>query len=157
MNFLGTGANNSNVTANKTKLSYEEQGGNDRVYVLDKYQDCSTSTCGIIDKHNDYNADIKVRLIEHEEVGGLDVVVDGHREREDGTKQGDVLTGSKAEEVPRSIRGVTKERLAAKPIKYVLKGTQRYLSIGYDLAVDHLTIKHEGVDAIKLPPHTKSL
>ena len=52
---------------------------------------------------------------------------------------------------------MTKERLAAKPIKYVLKGTQRYLSIGYDLAAGHLTIKHEGVDAIKLPPPTKSL
>ena len=58
---------------------------------------------------------------------------------------------------PRSIPGVTKERLAAKPIKYVLNGTQRYLSIGYDLAAGHLTIKHEGVDAIKLPPPIKSL
>ena len=52
---------------------------------------------------------------------------------------------------------MTKERLASKPIKYVLKGTQRYLSIGYDLEADHPTIKHEGVDAIKLPPPTKSL
>ena len=115
-----------------------------------------TSTCGIIDKHNDYNADIKVRLIEHEEVGGLDVVVDGHREREDGTKQGDP-TSYEAHKVPRSIPGVTKERLAAKPIKYVLNGTQRYLSIGYDLAAGHLTIKLEGVDAVKLPPPIKSL
>ena len=52
---------------------------------------------------------------------------------------------------------MTKERLAAKPIKYVLNGTQRYLSIWYDLAADHLTIKHEGVDTMKLPPPTKSL
>ena len=52
---------------------------------------------------------------------------------------------------------MTKERLAAKPIKYVLKGTQRYLSIGYDLAAGHLTIKLEGVDAVKLPPPIKSL
>ena len=158
MYFVGTGANNSNVTANKTKLSYEEQGGNDKVAVppLGSGLDCSTSTCGIIDKHNDYNADIKVRLIEHEEVGGLDVVVDGHREREDGTKQGDVTYRS---DEPRSILvpGVTKERLAAKPIKYVLNGTQRYLSIGYDLAAGHLTIKLEGVDAVKLPPPIKSL
>ena len=58
---------------------------------------------------------------------------------------------------PRSIPGVTKERLAAKPIKYVLNGTQRYLSIGYDLAAGHLTIKLEGVDAVKLPPPIKSL
>jgi len=154
MNFLGTGANNSNVTANKTKLSYEEQGGNDKVCLPSfRDQECSTSTCGIIDKHNDYNADIKVRLIEHEEVGGLDVVVDGHREREDGTKQGD----QPYPDIPRSIPGVTKERLSAKPIKYVLKGTQRYLSIGYDLAAGHLTIKLEGVDAVKLPPPIKSL
>ena len=156
MNFLGTGANNSNVTANKTKLSYEEQGGNDNVYLRNKNVQCSTSTCGIIDKHNDYNADIKVRLIEHKKVGGLDVVVDGHREREDGTKQGD-KTDTLHE--PRSILvpGVTKERLAAKPIKYVLKGTQRYLSIGYDLAAGHPTIKHDGVDVVKLPPPTKRI
>ena len=52
---------------------------------------------------------------------------------------------------------MTKECLAAKPIKYVLKATQRYLSIGYDLAAGHPTIKHEGVDAIKLPLLIKSL
>jgi len=160
MNFLGTGANNSNVTANKTKLSYEEQGGNDRVHTLVTTKDYSTSTCGIIDKHNDYNADIKVRLIEHEEVNeevrGLDIVVDGYREREDGTKKVDDMSWNGRND-PRSIPGVTKERLAAKPIKYVLNGTQRYLSIWYDLAADHLTIKHEGVDAMKLPPPTKSL
>ena len=155
MYFVGTGANNSNVTANKTKLSYEEQGGNDMIY-LRGYEDCSTSTCGIIDKHNDYNADIKVRLIEHEEARGLDVVVNNYREREDGTKKVDntIISGKND---PRSIPGVTKERLAAKPIKYVLKGTQRYLSIGYDLAAGHLTIKLEGVDAVKLPPPIKSL
>ena len=118
-----------------------------------KDRDCSTSSCGIIDKHNDYNADIKVRLIEHEEARGLDVVVDGHREREDGKKQGDDTSN----DYNRSIPGVTKERLAAKPIKYVLNGTQRYLSIGYDLAAGHLTIKLEGVDAVKLPPPIKSL
>ena len=28
---------------------------------------------------------------------------------------------------------ITKESLAAQPIKYVLKESQRYLSIGYDL------------------------
>ena len=77
-------------------------------------------------------------------------------EREDGTKNIDDISIDD-ENDPRSIPGVTKERLAAKPIKYVLNGTQRYLSIWYDLAADHLTIKHEGVDAVKLPPPTKSL
>ena len=156
MNFLGTGANNSNVTANKTKLSYEEQGGNDSLYLPGGRRDNLTSTCGIIDKHNDYNADIEVRLIEYEEARGLDVVVDGYREREDGTKKVDDM-GYDGRNDPRSIPGVTKERLAAKPIKYVLNGTQRYLSIGYDLAAGHLTIKLEGVDAVKLPPPIKSL
>ena len=30
-------------------------------------------------------------------------------------------------------KSITKESLAAQPIKYVLKDSQRYLSIGYDL------------------------
>ena len=114
-----------------------------------------TSIYGIIDRYN-YLAEIKVRLIEHEEARGLDVVVDGYREREDGTKKVDDM-GPNGRNDPRSIPGVTKERLAAKPIKYVLNGTQRYLSIGYDLAAGHLTIKLEGVDAVKLPPPIKSL
>ena len=153
---LSKALNNSNVTVNRTKLSYEEQGGHDKLFVAPgESKECSMSIYGIIDKYN-YLAEIKVRLIEHIKVGGLDVVVDGHREREDGKKQGDVINYDGRND-PRSIPGVTKERLAAKPIKYVLKGTQRYLSIGYDLAAGHLTIKHEGVDAIKLPPPTKSL
>ena len=34
----------------------------------------------------------------------------------------------------RTIKGVSKESLAEKPVKYVLKHSQKYLSIGYDLA-----------------------
>ena len=34
----------------------------------------------------------------------------------------------------RSIAGVTKESLALKPLKIVLKDSQKYLSIGYDWA-----------------------
>ena len=34
----------------------------------------------------------------------------------------------------RSIEGVTKESLALKPLKIVLKDSQKYLSIGYDWA-----------------------
>ena len=52
---------------------------------------------------------------------------------------------------------VTKESLAAKPIKCVLKDEQRYLSIGYDLGLKRLTIKYFGVDPEKLPVKKKKL
>lgn len=47
---------------------------------------------------------------------------------------------------------MTKESLAAKPIKYVLTDSQRHLSIGYNLAAGQLTLKNQGVDVEKLPP-----
>ena len=40
---------------------------------------------------------------------------------------------------------------AAKPIKHVTR-FQRYLSIGYDLVAEHLTLKHQGVNVEQLPP-----
>ena len=39
---------------------------------------------------------------------------------------------------------------AAKPFKHVTK-FQRYLSVSYDLAAGHLTMKHHGVNVEKLP------
>lgn len=50
-----------------------------------------------------------------------------------------------------------KEDLAEKPWKYVLKGSQRHLSIGFDLTTDQITMKHLGVDAEKLPQVEKIL
>ena len=50
-----------------------------------------------------------------------------------------------------------KESLADKPLKYVLKASQRYLSIGYDLAANHLTMKLQGVAANKFPLAPKSV
>ena len=46
---------------------------------------------------------------------------------------------------------MSKKRLAAKPVKYALKDSQRHMSIGYNLEADHLTMRYQGVDADKLP------
>ena len=45
-----------------------------------------------------------------------------------------------------------KASLAAKPIKYMLKDLQKYLSIAYDPVRGRLTMKYDGSDAEKLPP-----
>ena len=47
--------------------------------------------------------------------------------------------------------------MAKKPIRYVLEKSKRRISIWYDLAADHLKLRHEGIDAYKLPPIEKSL
>ena len=51
----------------------------------------------------------------------------------------------------RSIEGMTNESLADKPLKIVLKESQKYLSLGYDLAKQHMTLMQEGVDVELLP------
>ena len=104
---------------------------------------CRTSGYGIKDKYRG-TADIKLRLVEYL---GLDIFIDG-------LKENDPLNA----DLTRSIkdRKVTKQSLAKRPIKYVLKGSQKHLRIGYDLAMNHLTMKIQGVDPVKLPPATKS-
>ena len=52
----------------------------------------------------------------------------------------------------RSIEGMTNESLADKPLKIVLKESQKYLSIGYDMAEQHMTLKQQGVAIELLPP-----
>ena len=47
-------------------------------------------------------------------------------------------------------RSLTKDKLARKPIKYVTR-FQRYLSIWFDLTADHLMMKFNGVNVLKLP------
>ena len=47
---------------------------------------------------------------------------------------------------------MTKASLAEKPLKYVQADNEKYLSIGFNLKADHLTLKQQGVDAEKLPP-----
>ena len=68
----------------------------------------------------------------------LDIVVDGQSENNDNNS----IT-------VRSIvdRSDSKESLAMEPIRYMLKESQRYLSIRYDSFAGHLTMKHQGVDA----------
>ena len=72
---------------------------------------------------------------------GFDIVADGKKD----------LTASDDNRV-RSVEGVTKESLAEKPLKVVLKDSQKYLSIGYDMAKQHMTLMQEGVDVELLPP-----
>ena len=91
-----------------------------------------TSGYGIIDK-NLNNVDIKLVLVEAGEnsyiKSGLDITVDGQRingSRKKGS--GIKLTLTEG----RSISGVSKESLAAKPFKYVLGKNQWHLSIGFN-------------------------
>ena len=72
---------------------------------------------------------------------GLDILAEGIKE----------LVDAAAHDGVRSIEGVTKESLANKPLKIVLKESQKYLSLGYDLAKQHMTLKQEGVDVELLP------
>ena len=69
---------------------------------------------------------------------GLDIIVDGMDEGNKG-------------EWTRTIKDITKESLAEKPIKYMLLDSQRFLNIGYNMMAGHLTMKLLGVDATKLP------
>ena len=86
-----------------------------------------------------------LRLVKHRMYGGIDIIIND---------QGENVAGFGRQ---RSIKGVVKEKLANRPIKYALKGSQRYLSIGYDFEEDHLTLTHEGVDVDKLPPVENTL
>ena len=52
---------------------------------------------------------------------------------------------------------VTSESLAAKPVQHVVLDSQRYLSIGFDLAKKNLTLKYFGCDPEKLPLVRKNL
>ena len=72
---------------------------------------------------------------------GLDILADGIKE---------IAAFSKI--YARSFEGVTKESLADKPLKIVLKESQKYLSLGYDMAKQHMTLKQQGVDVEKLLP-----
>ena len=83
---------------------------------------------------------------------GIDIIIDG--KRENSSRGGDDTHSDTTRSIPGRI---TREFLAAKPIKYALKDGQRWLCIGYDLAAGHLTMKHHGIDAKKLPTAAKSL
>ena len=86
-----------------------------------------TSSFGIFDQ---LNLDLKFALVVPSErqssriAKGLDILAEGIKEIADASASIDV----------RSIEGVTKESLALKPVKIVLKDSQKYLSIGYDWA-----------------------
>ena len=97
-------------------------------------RDIRESTFGIEDKFTD-NVEVKLELMENPEYGGILISVNGGEER-------------KRIEDP----SVTKERVAAgKPIKHVTKRGW-HLSFHFDWKAGHLTMKHQGVNAEKLPP-----
>ena len=56
----------------------------------------------------------------------------------------------------KEIKVESQEALAANPIKYVTK-SGRNLSIAFDKLAGHLSMKHQGFDAEKLPPVEQSL
>ena len=59
------------------------------------------------------------------------------------------LNGAIVDKIEEELK---REAIAAKPVKRVLKDGQVHLRIGYNLATERLTMKHQGVDAAKLPP-----
>ena len=79
---------------------------------------------------------------------GLDFIINGKKLDARGFRKSD----GHYDPFVRSIDDVTKESLAAKPLKFVLQSNQKYLSIGYDLVGGHLTLKQQGVEVEKLPP-----
>ena len=92
----------------------------------------STSNFGIKDKNTPENLDIKIKHEGDADSGNIRVYLDGSVEA--------IVYGT-----------WTKERLAAKPLKCTLMKSQRYLSIGYDLVADHLTMRYQGIESAKLP------
>ena len=49
------------------------------------------------------------------------------------------------------MAGLTKEMLASRKVRHMLKEPQLWLNIGFDLEEDHLTADYLGVDLRKLP------
>ena len=94
------------------------------------------SSFGVKDKFTN-NVDTIISFVEeNEDEGGFHIWAGGHYE--------DIFDGT-----------LTREKIAAKPVKCVLADSQRHLRIGYDLTAGHLTIKQQGVKTDKLPPARK--
>ena len=110
-----------------------------------------TSGYGITDEQL-YNDDVKLRLVEPQKGAkhGLDIIANGQRENTE--KEGD----DTIMDPQRSIPGVRKEDLEAKPARHTLKESQRHRSIWFDSKADHLTMKQEGLHIVQLPPLVES-
>ena len=83
---------------------------------------------------------------------GIDIWLDNELDNTDIEEDG--LPGQRR---TIKIEGDVKASLAAKPVKYVLRDFQKYLSFGYDMVSDRLTMKYDGRDAEKLRPAKKDL
>ena len=99
---------------------------------------CPFSHYGITSNYSG-NVDVKLRLMEGK---GLDIYVDGVGKNR--CSKADYIDTCVHKKTRRTIedRLVTKESLAAKPIKYLLKKTQRHLSIWFDLTADQLKLRY---------------
>ena len=86
------------------------------------------------------NANIKVKLCEAEVDKLISVQVDEKGGYEDRIKD----------------KSLSKERLAAKPFKFLTE-CGRHLSVGFNLEAAQLTLKHNGDDVEKLPEVQKKL
>ena len=92
------------------------------------------SNFGIVSKYQD-NMDIKLELRDRIAVEYRAIEI--------------WLNGNIVDTIEEDLK---REAIAAKPVKRMLKDGQVHLSIGYNLEAEHLTMKHQGVDAAKLPP-----
>ena len=144
------------ASQNALKLTYIEEGQTEKVHLVRgqfKTTDCSFSHYGIKHKRTG-NMDIKIRLAEE---NGIDIFIDGLGENR--CSSGSYIDPMMAVQVRRTIsdRYVTKESLAAKPVKHVLEKSQSHISIWFDLAADHLKLNYEGMGADKFPAVEKKL
>ena len=106
---------------------------------------------GIKDKHYG-NLDIKLMLQSEYEnkraEKGIDIRLNHDKEKVDEND----------DEVRKrsiKIKGDVKATLASKPVKYLLKDLQKYLSIRYDMVRYRLTMKYDGTDPEKFPSAKK--
>ena len=119
---LSKGQNTSIATQRGSVLSYSEHKAEPGKNV--------EASFGLKDKFTE-NLDIR---LEYSSGGAIHIFINGHDEE------------VKREEE----KSLVKERLAAKPFKFVTR-SQRYLSIGYDLSADNLTLLFNGEDVSRLP------
>ena len=118
MFLLSKGQNHKLATEAETQRSYNKRATEMYAGCIDN---CEVSSFGIFDQ---LNLDLKFVLVPENmfDPKGLDILAEGRKER----------TNSSFRFL--SFEGVTKESLALKPVKIVLKESQKYLSIGYDWA-----------------------
>ena len=86
-----------------------------------------------------------------DKTGVLDIKLLVDWQNEDNRLDKGIVIIVNGREEYKSIEGDVKASLATKPFKYLFKDYQVYLSIGYDLKQERLTLSINGTDVEKLP------